>query len=79
MKKSLSVREARARFAELLDEVARGEQVVITRRGKPIARIIPEHGLSPHQESPYPLRGSVLSMGKDFDEPMERLWEALKR
>lgn len=34
--------EAKARLATLLDEVERGETVVITRHGKPIARIVPE-------------------------------------
>ncbi len=33
---------AKAKFAELLDEVERGETIVITRRGEPIARIEPE-------------------------------------
>ena len=33
---------AKARLSELLDEVARGETILITRHGKAIARIIPE-------------------------------------
>ena len=33
---------AKAKFAELLDQVARGETVVITRHGKPIARLVPD-------------------------------------
>lgn len=34
--------EAKTRFGELLDRVANGEEVVITRHDKPVARIIPE-------------------------------------
>ena len=34
--------EAKTRFGELLDRVSRGEEVVITRHEKPVARIIPE-------------------------------------
>ena len=34
--------EARAEWGALLDRVAKGEEVVITRRDKPVARIIPE-------------------------------------
>ena len=34
--------EAKANFSQLLDEVERGETVVITRRGRAIARITPE-------------------------------------
>jgi prevent-host-death family protein len=33
--------EARNRLSELLDKVERGEEVVITRHGKPVARLVP--------------------------------------
>jgi prevent-host-death family protein len=33
---------AKAQFAELLDQVERGETIVITRHGKPIARLVPD-------------------------------------
>lgn len=35
----VGVAEAKARLSELLDRVERGEEVVITRRGKPVARV----------------------------------------
>jgi prevent-host-death family protein len=38
---TVGVFEAKNRLAALLDEVERGGEVVITRRGKPIARVIP--------------------------------------
>lgn len=34
--------EAKTRFGELLERVARGEEVVITKHDKPVARIVPE-------------------------------------
>jgi len=34
--------EAKTRFDELLDRVARGEEVVITRHDKAVARLVPE-------------------------------------
>lgn len=34
--------DAKARLPSLLDEVERGETLVITRHGRPIARIVPE-------------------------------------
>lgn len=34
--------DAKARLPQILDEVERGESVVITRHGRPVARIIPE-------------------------------------
>ena len=40
--REIQASEAKAHLASLLDEVERGETVVITRHGKPIARIVPE-------------------------------------
>lgn len=37
---TLNVRQARERISRLLDQVARGEEVIITRRGKPAARLV---------------------------------------
>jgi prevent-host-death family protein len=34
--------DAKARLPQLLDEVERGETIIITRHGRPIARIVPE-------------------------------------
>jgi prevent-host-death family protein len=39
---TFSSSEARNRFGELLARVARGEEIVITRHDKPVARIVPE-------------------------------------
>jgi prevent-host-death family protein len=33
--------EAKNRLGSLLDAVERGEEIVITRRGKPVARLVP--------------------------------------
>ncbi len=33
--------EAKTKLSELLDRVERGEEIIITRRGKPVARIVP--------------------------------------
>ncbi len=34
--------EAKTKFSELLDRVERGEEIVVTRHGKTVARIVPE-------------------------------------
>ena len=38
----VTAREAETRFGELLERVSRGEEVVITRDGMPVARLVPE-------------------------------------
>jgi prevent-host-death family protein len=39
---SIGAYDAKTRLSELLDRVEKGEQIVITRHGKPIARLVPE-------------------------------------
>lgn len=36
--------EAKTKFSELLDRVERGEEIVVTRHGKTVARLVPEGG-----------------------------------
>lgn len=40
--RTVSVAEAKAHLSELLDAVEKGEHVEITRRGKPVADIVPK-------------------------------------
>ncbi|WP_035690746.1 type II toxin-antitoxin system Phd/YefM family antitoxin [Azospirillum halopraeferens] len=40
--KMLSIEEARAQLSDLLDRAERGEEVVITRNGTPVVRLVPE-------------------------------------
>jgi prevent-host-death family protein len=39
---TIQASEAKTKFLRILDEVERGASVVVTRHGKPVARIIPE-------------------------------------
>jgi prevent-host-death family protein len=43
---TFSSSQARNHLGELLDRVAHGEEIVITRHDKPVARIVPEGGKS---------------------------------
>jgi prevent-host-death family protein len=42
--RTVSAREANQSFSKLLQAVVEGEEVVITRRGKPVARLTPIDG-----------------------------------
>jgi len=39
---SVGAYDAKTRWSELLDRVEKGEQIVITRHGRPVARLVPE-------------------------------------
>ena len=42
MAREVQVSKAKTNLPKLLDEVERGETIIITRHGRPIARIVPE-------------------------------------
>lgn len=37
----ISMKDARQRFRELLDRVEQGEEIIVLRRGRPVARFVP--------------------------------------
>jgi len=39
--RTVSIREARQKLRTLLDDVAAGEEIVLVRRGKAVARLVP--------------------------------------
>jgi prevent-host-death family protein len=50
MEKTISIEEAEARFESLIDEVEAGEEYLITRDGRPVARLVPVHiGFGPYE------------------------------
>jgi prevent-host-death family protein len=54
MSKSISLREANQAFARCVRDVEAGEEYVITRNGRPVARLVPFGGrrvLSPEQQA----------------------------
>jgi prevent-host-death family protein len=48
--KHIQASVAKAKLAELLDQVERGETLVITRHGKSIARLVPEDAVRRRDE-----------------------------
>lgn len=65
----VKLKEAKVRLAELFDESAYGEEVVITRGDGTAFKIVPIK-----QTQPYPKFGSdkgLIEISNDFDEPLE--------
>lgn len=71
-----SVHEAKTNLSRLLDAVALGERVVITRHGVPAAELVPARAQSVRLGS---LRGAVAPPPEEFlaqmDEEALRDWE----
>ena len=66
----VNVYAAKTHLSRLLDRAARGEEVVITRHGKPVARLTPvEQRRAPRKLGA--LRGKVR-VAADFDAPLPK-------
>jgi len=64
-----NIHEAKTHFSKLLERVLNGEEVVIAKAGKPVARILPytTEDISPRVSGID--RGKVIIM-PDFDAPL---------
>ena len=64
----INVYAAKTQLSRLLEQVERGEEIVITRHGKPVAKLVPiESRRAPRKLGA--LRGKIR-IGKDFDAPL---------
>ena len=69
--RTVSATEFKAKCLGLLDRVSQSrEAFVVTKRGKPVAKVVPVD-----DAEPGPLRGSVVFLG-DIVEPIDDEWEA---
>ncbi|HTO82572.1 MAG TPA: type II toxin-antitoxin system prevent-host-death family antitoxin [Methylomirabilota bacterium] len=65
--KTISARDANQRFSRLLTEVAAGEEVVITRRGKPVARLLPVADAKSSKRRQAAIKRMVEMMNRGLD------------
>ncbi|WP_456476821.1 type II toxin-antitoxin system Phd/YefM family antitoxin [Oceanithermus sp.] len=68
MDKQVNVHAAKTHLSRLLEEVLLGEEVVIARGGKPVARLVPVQE-APARRTPGTARG-LVRMTDDFDAPL---------
>ncbi len=67
MSKQVNVYEAKTQLSKLLEQVEAGDEIVIARYGKPVARLVPLQRTAAPRELGT-LRGKIW-MAPDFDEP----------
>jgi prevent-host-death family protein len=68
---TITIEEAQAQLAALIDNLRAGEEIVITRNHKPIAKLTGEGQPERPPRQPGTLKGTVLYMAADFDAPLE--------
>jgi len=64
-----NIHDAKTHFSKLLERVSKGEDIVIAKAGKPVARILPFVAEDISQRVPGIDKGKVILM-PDFDEPL---------
>ena len=61
-----NISEAKARFSSLIEKVLSGEDVIIGKAGKPVAKLV-RYEVSDQPRKPGILRGKI-HIAEDFDE-----------
>jgi prevent-host-death family protein len=77
MSKVISLREANQAFSRCIREVEAGEEYVITRKGQPVARLVPvphKRVLTPEQEAALARAVAIMEEGWDLslEYPLDR-------
>ncbi len=68
---TVTLEEAQVLLAKLIEQLQPGEEIVITRDQKPVARLIAEAKPERPPRRMGTLKGTVLYMAADFDAPLE--------
>ena len=69
---TVSIKEARENLRSLLDRVAAGEEIVLLRRGKEVARLIPPRNRRRRLPSLQAFRRSVAVEGRPLSDEVAR-------
>ena len=67
---TVNLYEAKTNLSKLVDRAAAGEEIIIAKAGRPLARLVP---LAPIRTTPRPLgllAGQGYWIGEDFEDPL---------
>jgi prevent-host-death family protein len=67
MSESVNIYEAKTHLSQLVDRAAAGEEIVIARAGRPVARLVALAEPTPRRRIPGGWHGKV-TIAPDFDE-----------
>ncbi len=72
----VNIHEAKTHLSRLLDRVAAGEEIVIARAGRPVARLVPL--AEPVGDRPLGLWAGQVKLAPDFDDLPEDVAAAFR-
>ena len=65
----VNIHDAKTHFSRLVERAERGEEIVIARAGKPVARLVPIDGRQRRPRQPGSMRGQ-FEVPDDFNDPL---------
>ena len=75
---AVTVEEAQSRLSDLIDDLQPGEEIVILRSDKPVAKLVAPAPESRTRCKPGFMKGTVLYMAPDFDAPLDDFKEYME-
>jgi prevent-host-death family protein len=77
MEKAVNIHEAKTHLSRLIERVEAGEEIVLARAGRPVAKLVPiARSRSPRQFGFW--KGRVV-MHPGFDDPLPEFEESLEK
>ncbi len=70
-----NIHDAKTHFSKLIERVGEGEEIIIAKAGKPVAKLVPYKEAQAPKRKPGAWKGKIW-MSPDFDQPDAEL-EAL--
>lgn len=67
---TVNLYEAKTHLSKLVERAAAGEEIVIAKAGRPLARLVPLAAPRPMPRKLGPLAGQGYWIGDDFDDPL---------
>ena len=74
--KVTNIHEAKTHFSKLVERAAAGEEIVIAKAGKPVARLVPYSDLGVPKRKPGSLKGKIriLPGFDEMDKEIEKMF-----
>lgn len=65
---TVNMHEAKTHFSKLIESVINGEEVIIAKSGKPVARLVPME--PPKTQRRFGVLKNKIKISKNFDDPL---------
>lgn len=68
---TINIKQAQTELPDLIDQLSDGQEVVITRNGRPVAKLVGQASYSPHPRQPGWAKAIITGIADDFDAPLD--------